>query len=139
MSEIIGVDAIATLDPLIAAYPFKPYRNYRALSRRRQDEVLRAELKSGLAAAGGFGVAASGASSHAAGIVRPLPWDSGFFDIRMARLMLVHDGDADRSAIHHVVAAALEACRDRGVRHVSVRVTLRKGKPFKLSKTPGSA
>lgn len=122
MSELLGADAIDTLDPLIAAYPFKAYRNYRVLSRRRQDEVLRAELKSALEAAGGFGVAAPGTPSHVAAIVRPLPWDSGFFDIRMARLMLVHDGDADRSTIRSVVAAALEICRERGVQHVSARV-----------------
>lgn len=121
VSEVIAADAFASLDPLIEAYPFKPYRNYRVLSRKRQDEVLRAELRAAFEHAGGFGVRA-GVPLHAAAIVRPLPWDSGFFELPMARLSLIHDGDADRAALHRVVASAVNACRARGVLHLSVRV-----------------
>jgi len=55
-ANLIGLESLAALDPLIEAYPFKPYRNYRVLSRRRQDAVMRAELQAALGQAGGFGV-----------------------------------------------------------------------------------
>jgi hypothetical protein len=122
VSEVIGADAIASLDALVEAYPFKPYRNYRVLSRRKQDDVLRAELKSAVDAAGGFGVITGGATPRAAAVVRPLPWDSGFFEIPMARIFLLHGDEADRAALHQIVARALAECRERGIRHLSVRI-----------------
>jgi len=120
--SVIGVDQAAAFDPLIEAYPFKPYRNYRVLPRTRQVDVLRAELRSALGHAGAFGIVAPGDPPRAAAIVRPLPWDSGFFEIPMARLVLVHDGEADRTALHRVVASARDVCRERGVLHLSVRI-----------------
>ena len=113
---------MASLDPLIEAYPFKAYRNYRVLSRKRQDDVLRAELRGALEHAGGFGMVASGDAPAAAAVVRPLPWDSGFFEIPMARLTLIHDGGARRVDVQQIVAPAIAACRERAIRHLSARV-----------------
>jgi len=118
----MGADALASLDPLIEAYPFKAYRNYRVLSRKRQDDVLRAELRAAIEHPAGFGVAGPGAAPAAAALVRPLPWDSAFFEIPMARMVLIHDGDARRAAIGEIVRSARDACRARGIRHLSVRV-----------------
>jgi len=120
--SLIGAEALASLDPLIEAYPFKAYRNYRVLSRKRQDDVLRAELRGALEHAGGFGMVASGDAPAAAAVVRPLPWDSGFFEIPMARLTLIHDGGARRVDVQQIVAPAIAACRERAIRHVSARV-----------------
>jgi hypothetical protein len=120
-ASLVAADALASLDPLIEAYPFKAYRNYRVLSRKRQDDVLRAELRAALEHAGGFGVVAAGDRPAAAAVVRPLPWDSAFFEIPMARLLLIHDGAARRATVHDIIASALTACRARGIRHVSVR------------------
>jgi hypothetical protein len=122
VSRFLSAADLAAIEPLIEAYPFKPYRNYRVLSRRKQDDVLRAELKGGLEAPGGFGVVGDGQPPRAAAIVRPLPWDSGFFEIPMARLFLVHDADTDRASLHRIVAAALAASRERGLHHLSVRI-----------------
>jgi hypothetical protein len=122
VSRIIGADGLASLDALIEAYPFKPYRNYRVLSRRKQDEVMRAETSSALESAGGFAVMADGDAPRAAAVVRPLPWDSGFFGIPMARLTLIHDADADRAEMRGIIASALETSRERGLRHLSVRI-----------------
>jgi len=122
VSRIIGADGLASLDALIEAYPFKPYRNYRVLSRRKQDDVMRAETRSALEAAGGFGVIADGDAPHAGAVVRPLPWDSGFFEIPMARLTLIHDADADRAEMRRIIASALETSRESGLRHLSVRI-----------------
>jgi L-amino acid N-acyltransferase YncA len=40
----------------------------------------------------------------------------------MARLTLVHGDEADRAALHGAIAAAIEACRERGIHHVSARI-----------------
>jgi hypothetical protein len=120
--RVIGADAAASLDALIEAYPFKPYRNYRVVSRRKQDEVMRAEMTSALEAAGGFAVVADGDAPRAAAIVRPLPWDSAFFGIPMARLTLIHDAGADRAEQRRIIASTLDAGRERGLRHLSVRI-----------------
>jgi L-amino acid N-acyltransferase YncA len=121
-ASLIGANALASLDPLIEAYPFQAYRNYRVLSRKRQDDVLRAELRAALEHAGGFGLVASGDPPAAAAVVRPLPWDSGFFEIPMARLTLIHDGEARRADVQYIIAPAIAACRERGIRHLSARV-----------------
>src|SRR3981081_2416033 len=90
-TKVIGLESLPALDPSIEAYPFKSYRNYRVLSRRRQEDVLRAELRAALEQPGGCGVMAEGDAPPAAVLVRPLPWDSGFFGLSMARLYLLHD------------------------------------------------
>jgi hypothetical protein len=122
VSEFIGADAVVSLDPLIEAYPFKPYRNYRILSRKKQDEVMRAELHTALEHAGGFGIVEGGDPARAAVVVRPLPWDSAFFELPMARLFLIRDEGADRAALRRIVAAGLAGCRERGILHLSARI-----------------
>ena len=117
-ANLIGSESIAALDPLIEAYPFKPYRNYRVLSRKRQDAVMRAELEAALKTSGGFGLL----GDRAAVLVRPQPWDSAFFDLSMARLYLLHDGERQTTALQPLLLSAFDACRERGIRHLSVRV-----------------
>jgi hypothetical protein len=117
----IDLESLPALDPLVEAYPFKPYRNYRVLSRKKQDDVLRAELRGALAAGGGFGFASAGDIPPAAALVRPLPWDSGFFGVPMARFHLLHDESAGAD-LGAIIAEAFDACRARGIRHLSVRV-----------------
>jgi L-amino acid N-acyltransferase YncA len=121
-ASLVGAAALPALDPLIEAYPFKAYRNYRVLSRKRQEDVLRAELQGALASTGGFGVAAGGEPAAAAAIVKPLPWDSAFFDLPMARMTLLHDGMRDRGALRRLLDDALAACRARGLKHLSARI-----------------
>src|SRR5262249_52428444 len=121
LAREIGRAALARLEPLVAGYPFKAYRNYRALSRKKQDEVQRAELAGALASAGGFGLVA-GDPARIAAIVRPLPWDSAFFALPMARLLLVHDGSPGRDGLGRLIGAACEASRAHGVRHLSARL-----------------
>jgi L-amino acid N-acyltransferase YncA len=118
----VTLEMLPALEPLVEAYPFKPYRNYRVLSRKRQDDVQREELRAALAQAGGFGVlAGADAARVAAALVRPLPWDSGFFGLSMARMYLVHDGSPG-APIGDVIRSALQECRERGIRHVSARI-----------------
>jgi L-amino acid N-acyltransferase YncA len=117
----IGADALARLEPLVEAYPFKAYRNYRALSRKKQDDVQRAELAGALGHVGGFGLI-DGDPPGSAAVVRPLPWDSAFFELPMARLLLVHDGAQGRDALGALIVAACDESRWRGIRHLSARV-----------------
>ena len=117
----IDLESLPALDPLVEAYPFKPYRNYRVLSRKRQDDVQRAELRSALGQAGGFGLASPGAAPPSAALVRPLPWDSAFFGLPMARFYLLHD-ESPGANLAAIIASAFEACRAHGIRHLSARV-----------------
>ena len=121
-AKVISLESLPALDPLIEAYPFKSYRNYRVLSRRRQDDVLRTELRGALEQTGGFGVIAEGDTPPAAALVRPLPWDSAFFGLPMARLYLLHDNRLPGAILRTVIATSLQECRDRGMRHLSVRI-----------------
>lgn len=116
--EVEGGAALAALDPLIEPYPFKPYRNYRILSRKRQNEVTRAEVEAALAQAGGFAVVGEGVAA----VLRPQAWDSAFFELPMARLYLLHDGVPSVAAIRSLLLDACATCRGRGIRHLSVRI-----------------
>jgi len=121
-TRVIGLESLTALDSLIEAYPFKSYRNYRVLSRRRQDDVLRAELRAALEQPGGFGVTEDGKAPAAAVVVRPLPWDSAFFGLSMARMYLLHDDGMRGAIVGPLMAASLTECRERGMRHLSVRI-----------------
>ena len=121
-STVIGLESLPALDPLIEAYPFKSYRNYRVMSRRRQDDVLRAELRAALEQPGGFGVVAEANAPPAVVLVRPLPWDSGFFGLSMARVYLLHNDQTPGAILRTLIAASFMECRDRGILHLSVRI-----------------
>ncbi|MBZ5555728.1 MAG: hypothetical protein LAO77_00490 [Acidobacteriia bacterium] len=113
----------ATLDPLIDAYVCKPYRNYRALPRKRQNDVLRAEVQAALDADGGFAVISAPEPPRAAAIIRPLPWDSAFFGLKMAKLAhVLHADETPRAAVAAVIESALRQCRERGIQHVAARI-----------------
>jgi hypothetical protein len=120
-AKVIDLEALPALDPLIEAYPFKPYRNYRVLSRRRQDEVMRAEMRSALEQRGGFGMLADGEVPSSAVLVRPVPWDSAFFGLSMARAFVLHHEESP-DALRAILAASLQECRDRKIDHLSVRI-----------------
>ena len=133
-------DTPEALTALIESYAFKPYRNYRALSRRRQDAVLSAEIAEGLRVEGSFGfVAADGAGGEVsvAAMVRPLPWDTEFFGIRMARLQVLRSPDSSMDGARGVVAAALQESRDRGLQHLAVRLDVADTQTLQLLEDAG--
>jgi hypothetical protein len=110
------------VDRLIDAYPFKPYRHYRWLPRRRQTTVLKAEVDRILAADGRIAVIAGADAAAVVVLVRPLPWDTAFFGVPMARLEYVlRDAQADPAATKDAVGQALSACRAAGLRHITAR------------------
>jgi len=120
--EIVAVDA-GELGVLVEAWPFKPYRNYRVLSRRRQADVTRAEIDGVLKTAGARVCAERDARGLAAVVVfQPLPWDSGFFGVPMGRFThAIRSPEAPRQALVAAVEAGIAHARALGVRHVAAR------------------
>jgi hypothetical protein len=120
-----GVSAAdaALLDELVGRYPFKPYRNYRLLSRQRQAAVMRAEIDRALQSSGSISVGDGDADRAAIAIGRPLAWDSEFFRVPMGRLdYLLRGRSADRATLARVVRGALDAFRASGLEHITARV-----------------
>ncbi|MEP7118777.1 MAG: hypothetical protein ABI880_14405 [Acidobacteriota bacterium] len=116
------MDTAARLDALVDAYPFKPYRHYRAVSRRMQGEVMRAELAKIRHTPGALVGSAGDGEGCVFALVRPLAWDSAFFGLPMARLECVLRGEAAGAAeIDAAIADALTRCRVAGLQHVSAR------------------
>ena len=111
------------IDRLIDAYPFKPYRHYRWLPRRRQAAVMKAEVDRVLAGPGRMGAVAGEGDAAVVALVQPLPWDTAFFGVPMARLAALLRGDATGdTTLAAAVGAALDQCRAAGVTHVAAKV-----------------
>lgn len=111
------------LDPLIHAYPFKPYRNYRLCSRRRQDLALRTEIQATLERSTGHVLLVSGHGSAAAIVFRRLDWDSDFFGIEMGRVdYILHSNDVEPEVLSAALDACFDNCRTAGLQHLSTRV-----------------
>lgn len=122
IAPVSGVSRVA-LEALVEAYPFKPYRQYRSYSRREQQAILLADVEGALAGAGEFSRAAGGEEVRAAIIARPLPWDSAYFGLPMARIdYLLTTADTTADERRAVVAAACAAAREAGVCHLTARV-----------------
>ena len=114
---------LPVLRPLIHAYPFKPFRNYRVLSRRLQDAVLEAEVGSVLDSPDGrVLVAGEAGPPHVALVFRRLPWDSGFFGVSMGRIEYVLRADENREALDGILDGCEAWCRREGIQHVSARL-----------------
>lgn len=111
------------VDRLVDAYPFKPYRNYRLLSRRQQTAVFHAEINRLLASPDRIAIVAGGGNRATLSVGRALAWDTEFFGVPMARLDYVLRDDEHHRVDHDAaVRAFLARCRDVGIRHVSARV-----------------
>jgi hypothetical protein len=115
----LGAADSAVIEPLVEAYPYKSYRNYRVLARRAQRAVMLAEIAATLEQADGIVLHVTSGETGAVAIGRTLAWDSAFFGMPMARLdYLLGSGQAARQA---ALEAWLGALGTRGVRHVSAR------------------
>ncbi|MGE0042396.1 MAG: N-acetyltransferase family protein [Vicinamibacterales bacterium] len=110
------------LDPLIAAYPFKPYRNYRMLPRKAQDAVLREEISQTLAHDDGLVFLAEDGPAQVALVYRRLDWDSQFFGVPMGRVeYLLSTEPPPRALVDAALTELVEACREAGVWHLTAR------------------
>jgi hypothetical protein len=120
--DLAAADA-ALIDSLVDQYPFKPYRNYRILPRRKQSEVMRAEIARARQTAGSFAVLAGDADESAVAIARPWAWDSEFFGVAMGRIdTLLRSPGATAGCLHEIVAGALERFRAAGIKHVAIKI-----------------
>ncbi len=124
-TDLVQLEA-SDLDPLIDAFPFKPYRNYRVLSRARQGAVMRTEIDNALKNpdARVLGVRVDGAL-QATAVFHRLPWDSAFFDLPMARIShLLRAPGSSRASLNAAVAAAVDYGRSIGVKHIAARADI---------------
>lgn len=114
----------ATIDRLVDAFPYNPYRNYRLQSRRLQAAVLRAEIDAAMQSADDRLATVAGEGERTVvAICRSLPWDTSFFGLGMGRLdYLLRGAAADRATMADAVSGALDRCRARGVKHVAARM-----------------
>jgi hypothetical protein len=113
---------LACLEPLVQAYQYKSYRNYRVLPRKAQTAVMMSEVEATLTHADGVVIEHRSSEGHAVVIARVLAWDSTFFRIPMARIEYVLA--SDRSWATQGVRAMNDALRARGIKHVSARVDI---------------
>ena len=113
-----------TINRLVDAFPYNPYRNYRLQSRRLQAAVLRAEIDRAMEPAGErLATVAGDGERTVVAICRALPWDTAFFGLGMGRLdYLLRGAEADRATMADAVSGALERCRAHGVVHVAARM-----------------
>lgn len=120
--QLIDGDDSALLARLVAAYPFKPYRHYRVYSRKAQVAIMKAELVSALALTPRLAFVARDGEREAAVIARPLPWDSDFFGIKMARVDYMIAATEDRGLLEAALDATMVACREHAIPHLTARV-----------------
>jgi RimJ/RimL family protein N-acetyltransferase len=119
----LRADANPLIDRLTELYEFKPYRSYRIWSRRQQRAMLRAEIDRAMSMPGCCDAVAGDGDGSVIGIAVPLPWDTGFFGVAMARLNLLLRGpQASRADIRQVVQSLIDQCREGGITHVTARV-----------------
>jgi hypothetical protein len=118
-ARLIKAEDVQTLEPLVRAFPFKPYRHYRVFPRRAQDAVMLAEIHATAAHRDGLVVHVQAEAGEALAVARHLEWDSAFFGLPMARVEYVLA--TDERLVPRVVNEVLTQLCERGARHISAR------------------
>ena len=119
----LGTEDASLVEALIPGFPFKPYRYYRVYSRRAQIEIMKAEIQPALAAAPSLTLHASNGDASAVVVARALPWDSSFFRVNMARFdYIMTSPDAPEAVVEAALDAALRACDEAAIPHLTARV-----------------
>lgn len=119
-ARTLSAGELSIVEPLVRAYPFKSYRNYRVLPRKAQHAVMLAEIADTLSHTDGVVSWRDDEGVAAASVARVLEWDSRFFDVPMGRIEYVLA--SDRLVMSRALEQAVAALRERGVRHISARV-----------------
>jgi hypothetical protein len=118
--QLLATADVAEIEPLVQAYAFKSYRNYRVLSRKAQTAVMLAEIDATINHRDGIVLHTRAQGEPGVAVARRLEWDSAFFGIPMGRIEYILGSSA--SMAERLIAATCDALRARGVRHVSARV-----------------
>jgi hypothetical protein len=118
-----GAADAALVEHLVEQYPFKTYRNYRLLPRRKQAAVMRAEIERIQKTPDSFATIAEDEHASVVAFARPLAWDSGFFGVPMGRIdYVLRSEHARHGPIRRAIEAALERFRSLGIKHVATKV-----------------
>jgi L-amino acid N-acyltransferase YncA len=120
IARTLAAGELSVVAPLVQAYPFKPYRNYRVLPRKAQHAVMLAEITNTLEHREGIVCHLQDAGADALAVGRVLEWDSRFFGVPMGRIE--HVVASDRALVMPALESVVEALRVRGVRHITARV-----------------
>jgi hypothetical protein len=113
----------ALLEPLLAAYPYGDLRRYRLINKEKQIAHLDYRIAA-CAREGGVWVSERDGAVRALAAIRPLPWDSSIFGIKMGQIPLflhLGEGLASRADISALLDTLLESCRAAGIVHLNVR------------------
>jgi hypothetical protein len=116
----LGPDELERVESLVERYSFKPYRNYRVLSRKAQTAVMMAEVAATLGHRDGIVLQATSDGHEGVAVARSLAWDTAFFGVPMGRVE--HLLASQMSLVPTLIESSVEHLREAGVRHVSARV-----------------
>jgi hypothetical protein len=106
---------------LFGSYPYNDLRRYRIVNREKQTAYLLHKLAACLKD-GKVLVAEGDGGLRALAAVRPLPWDSSVFGIRMGQIpVFIHDGRAAREDISRLIDTLLNSCRADGIVHLNMK------------------
>jgi hypothetical protein len=117
--EVVRGAQVARLEPVVQAYPYKAYRNYRVLPRAKQAAVLLAEIAATTSHTDDVVLRATSDGDEALSVARALDWDSAFFGVPMCRIEYLFGSRP--TLLAPLLQATLDALKQRGVRHVSAR------------------
>jgi hypothetical protein len=112
------------LEPLLFAYPYNDYRQYRTISKEVQSRILLAEVER---ASEQGQLLALREEDQLVGLatLSHLPWDSGLFGLPMAKIghLLAAPGHEARAQIlDRLIEGLIELARVDRIRHLSIRV-----------------
>lgn len=111
----------ALVGALIESYRYNDLRRYRLFSREKQAAYLRFKLAACLKD-GRVWVVEGDGSIRALAALRPLPWDSSIFKIKMGQVpLIIRGGGASREDVALLVETVLCEARAEGYVHLNVK------------------
>jgi hypothetical protein len=117
-------EAADLLSELLERCPYNDLRRYRIINRAKQIAYARYRVEK--CAADGEVLSVQGDGNiRAVAALRPLPWDSAIFGLKMGQVpLLIHEGmnKNSRAVLHLLVDELLKRCRSQGFRHLNIRV-----------------
>lgn len=111
------------IESLLEAYPYGELRRYRIISKEKQAAYLRHKIEK-CAEEGRVWLAGEGSETRAVAGIRPLPWDSSIFGIKMGHIpVFAHRASRGSSGgeIGELLDALLESCRQDGFAHMNIK------------------
>ena len=120
-----GKELDRALDAVSAAHPYNDYRRYQCMAGGAAQAYLLSSLKQSASTDGAVvATCVEHDTPNAVAVVAPLPWDSAFFGVRMAKLDIVvaqEDVDSSRRIAGELIEGVLRDAKAAGLQHISGR------------------